>query len=172
MSPWLIIVGIMLVFGVLFYLQRRKKAADKLKPHPWTVYLDRFTPAHIPYDVDRATGRQYAADLKDAYLELWENLGNIYEKKNPPPSCVTEIMLTHSEVLPDHPHVVWYAPHGPIGLRIQPGMGRWYAGEMHNVFRYQLYGMGRIYLDDYEPTPREVEQYADAVAFINEAFKE
>jgi len=30
----------------------------------------------------------------------------------------------------------------------------------------------RLILDDYEPTPREVAQYADAVAFINETFKE
>ena len=172
MNPWLIIVGIMLIFGVLFYLQRRKKAADKLKPHPWTVWRNLFCPVHVPADVSVEQGQRYAADLAAAYSRLWENLGNIYEKKNPPPPCVTEIMLTHDEVAPGHPRVVWNAPHGPIILRIRPDMVFWYAHEMHNVFRYQLYGMGRIYLDDYEPTQQEARQYADAVAFINETFKE
>ncbi len=165
MIGWIITVAAIAAFGYMLYRMQKSKAEDRLKPKPWTVWLDLFPPVHFPDDIDEVDGRAIAVELKEASTVLWAALVGIYNYKAGT-IPVEEIAVVHDYSKP----VEWLAPHGGIRLRIQDDMMWQYAHELHNVFRYQAFGMARIYLTEFDPTAQEIEQYEAAVAYINKEF--
>ena len=130
------------VFVYLLYRQRKKQANDTRSHH--IVLLDGFPVVHIPISLPRDDAEAIAGNLQAAYNAAWKEMGVIYGVE-PRPAPIAVIGTSLFAVDPEHPHVLWPAPRDKMFLKVQVGMYYWFVRELHNIFRYQLYGMQHIY---------------------------
>ena len=136
---------IALILGGLAYLiyrQRKKKAADTRSHH--TVLIDGFPIVHIPISLSREKAEQIANKLRYTYVKAWAQMTKIY-KADPGAMPIATIGSSLFEVDSKHPHVMWIMPRDKVFLRVQPSMYHWFAGELHNMFRYLMHGTQWIY---------------------------
>ena len=152
-------------FAIAFAVQRRKKVADKLKPKPPECRLPLFPMVHGTFDFTKGDLYLLAKRLRRVYFGAWKEFGRIYNIRDPHPLAVSRIYVKKEAILPDHPHVVWNAPRGSLGLRVQAGMEYWFAGELHNVFRCSQFGVNHI---NKTKNPADAARAARAQAWIEE----
>ncbi len=167
LAGWLVLVAII---AACIFAYTRVKRRQVRPPTVYAVRLDGFAAVHLPIRIPHNDGVALANRLRDIYVSLWAELSLIYDT-TPLPLFITDIALVDGEVEPGHPHVVWHAPALKMRARVQETLPFWFAGELHNVFRYQKFGMGRIYLSDYKPTEDERRRYYAAMTFIKERWR-
>jgi hypothetical protein len=138
---WVAIAAIAIVFGWLFYRQRRAKATDTRSHH--ICQRDGYPDVHVPQPIDRDGAEKIAHLLRNVIDNAWKEFTSIYYYA--PLLPLVTIGMSRSEVHPDHPHVLWIMPRDKLFLRLQVGMAYYLAGELHNVFRYLLHGPNGIY---------------------------
>ncbi|MCK5021490.1 MAG: hypothetical protein KAS32_31045, partial [Candidatus Peribacteraceae bacterium] len=83
-------------------------------------------------------------NLRGAYNAAWKEMGTVYGVE-PRPAPIAVIGTSLFAVDPEHPHVLWFAPRDKVFLKVQPTMYYWFVQELHNMFRYQMFGMEWIY---------------------------
>ncbi len=129
---------------VVFVLQRRRKANQV--PKHYVVLVDGFPITHVPREAAATMeeARGYVVGLKEAYRASWAVFNGIY-KQSTREAPIDNIGMSMGPVHEDHPEVVWFAPTSRMRLRFQPSMRYHFAGELHNMFRYNLYGITYIY---------------------------
>ena len=165
---WIAVAIIFIVFGYLFWRQRKNKA-EHVSTHWPPIPVEGFGHVSVPKhyapegdDLDLRpltieTAELIAHKLKDVQKKVWMMcIGNYtipvsvmdrMGEHNALGWCVdkTGITMFPSAMPEDHPFVVWHGPHGPIHLLFQDEMYYWYAHEVHNVFRYVIRGWTQIY---------------------------
>jgi hypothetical protein len=115
-------------------------------PSHHIILLDAFPVTHVPIGavLDRAEARGVVEGLKAAYRASWRALTGIYgETVREAP--IDTIGMSLDPVHKDHTNVVWFAPTSKMRLRFQDSMYFHFVGELHNMFRYNLYGIEWIY---------------------------
>ena len=144
MIGWSLVALFIAIIVVAFVLQRRRKA-NKERSH-YIILLDAFPATHVPLGavVDRSEARGVAQALKVAYRASWAALTGIYG------SSVREIPIgtigiTMGPVLENHSEVAWLIGTGKVLLKFQDRMYYWFVAELHNMFRYNMYGMDWVY---------------------------
>lgn len=142
---WVAVVFVVVAFILAFVKMRLKKRADRLKPRPPVCRLPLFPPVHGTIAVGQHEVDTWAKRLRRIYFEAWEEFGLIYGIGDPHPLAVSRIFLTLDEVRPDHKHIMWSLPRGPITARVQDTLPFHFAGEIHNVFRCSQFGPTNIY---------------------------
>jgi hypothetical protein len=127
-------------FIVLFVLQRRRKARH-VSAH-YVVLVDGFPVTHVPREavVSMSEARRYVVGLKEAYRASWAAFRGIYSTTTWE-APIDTIGMSLGPVHKSHPEVVWFAPTSKMRLRFQDSMCYHFAGELHNMFRYNLYGI-------------------------------
>ena len=140
MIPWLIIALVAVVFAVVFVAQRRSKA-EKIPSH-YVVLVDGFPVVHVPREavLTMKEARGYVVGLKEAYRASWAVFSDIYGKVTRE-APIDTIGMSVDPVHKTHPEVVWFAPTSKMRLRFQDSMYYHFVGELHNMFRYNLYGV-------------------------------
>ena len=161
---WLVVVAL-IAAGIYAYRIIKRRQAQP--PNVYAVRLPRFAAVHLPVSVPRDQGESFARQLCAVYGALWPALSRIYDV-TPRPLFIDDIALVDREVEPDHPHVVWPMPRPQMTARIQPALPFWFAAELHNIFRFQVWGVGRVKLKDFESTEDERRRYYEATKFIRE----
>jgi hypothetical protein len=146
MTPiWIgyIVAGLAILgFIVAFVVQRRKKATDTRSHH--TVLLDGFPIVHIPISLSREEAERISKKLRYTYVKTWAQMIKIYgEDVGEMP--IATIGSSLFEIDPEHRHIKWPMPRDKVFLRVQPSMYYWFAGELHNMFRYLLHGTQWVY---------------------------
>ena len=139
---YLLVPASLSFFAWKLYVMRKKSAHDSRTHH--IITLDGFPLTHVPVALEREEAQRVAEDLRDTYTRTWAALDRIYGH-TARPLPVHTIGCTMGVVRVDHLHVMWLVGSGKIYLRVQDGMYRWFALELHNVYRYLLHGMGGIY---------------------------
>ena len=139
---WLATAAIFIGFGWMFYRQRRKKATDERNHH--IILLDGFPIVHIPVSRTRSDAESLAQALQGAYKLSWAQMGTLYGVDYRP-AGIDVIGVSDGIVREDHKHVMWLVGRGKVFLSLQPTMVYWFVRELHNIFRYQLYGINHIY---------------------------
>ena len=165
---WLAVAVIAVAFTAAFVAQRRRKAADHLKPKPPECRLPLFPMVHGTFDFTKGDLYILAKGLRRIYFEAWRKFGRIYGIDDPHPLAVSRIYVKKEAVLPDHPHVVWNAPRGSLGLRVQPDMEYWFASELHNVFRCSQAGVAHI---SKPKNPADAARAVKVQAWIEEEYR-
>ena len=143
---WLAFGMVVVAFALAFVKQRMKKKADRLKPKPPVCRLPLFPEVCGTLDFSQEQINLLAKKLRETYFLLWEEVGTIYGIPNPHPISVSTILLSPDLIEDEHPHIVWRAPRGVLEARVQPGLVRWFALELHNVFRCSQFGVNHIYV--------------------------
>ena len=136
MNPWLIIAGILLIGAVLFYLQRRKKA-NQLPSHH-IIQQDGFPDVHVPVALSRTEADEIARELRRVYKEAWLVITAIYVYRGGEQMPISVIGLSMDEIEPDHKHIRWIGDR--IHMRYQEDMYFHFAGELHNMVRFYVWG--------------------------------
>ena len=139
--PGFAVSGILIaVFVYLFVLQRRRKARQV--PSHYVVLVDGFPVTHVPREavVSMSEARRYVVGLKEAYRASWDVFKGIYGKVTRE-APIDTIGMSLDPVHESHPEVVWFAPTSKMRLRFQDSMYYHFVGELHNMFRYNLYGI-------------------------------
>jgi hypothetical protein len=134
----LLIVVILGIFGYMIYEQQRRKAEDTRSHHK--ISLSRFPTVDVPVALSRVKAKSIARKLKRTYLHTWDALAEIY---NVGPivraAPIAKIGMSMDPVdPPKHPHIRWTGD--AVHIKVQPEMYYHFAGELHNMFRYYLYG--------------------------------
>lgn len=150
---WLGLAFGLLILGFICYGWSKRN--QKKGKGPWQFIFQGFGIVSVAREIPRfdgrpakqvteATARVVANQLVTTYRETWAECRRIYKhgKLNWP---VERVAVVGGMVEPDHPEVVWPAPVPMIKIRLQDDMNFWFAGEIHNVFRYTLYGINHIY---------------------------
>jgi hypothetical protein len=141
----LIITAVLVAAFVVVFVQQRRRKANQVPKH-YVVLVDGFPVTHVPREAvaTMEEARGYAVGLKEAYRASWAAFKGIYgESTGEAP--IDTIGMSVNPVHKSHPEVVWFAPTGKMRLRFQPTMRYHFAGELHNMFRYNLYGIEYIY---------------------------
>lgn len=141
---WLVVILVIAAFIVVFVAQRRRKARQVPSHH--IILLDAFPVTHVPVGavLDRAEARGVVESIKEAYRATWAALKGIYgvTVREAP---IDTIGMSLGIVSKNHHNVVWFVPSSKMRLRFQDSMQYHFAGELHNMFRYNLYGIEWIY---------------------------
>ena len=144
MIGWIALAVIVVAFTLALVKQRMKKA-NKAPSH-YVVLVDGFPTTHVPREAvpTMQEARAVVVMLKEAYRASWAVLEGIYDKpmREAP---IDTIGMSLGPVHKDHPEVVWFAPTSKMRLRFQPSMYYHFAGELHNMFRFNLHGIEYIY---------------------------
>jgi hypothetical protein len=148
MSPlWLgfVVSGILIAVFVYLFVQQRRRKANQVPKH-YVVLVDGFPATHVPREAvaTMEEARGYVVGLKVAYRASWAVFKGIY-KQSTREAPIDNIGMSMGPVHESHPDVVWFAPTSRMRLRFQPSMRYHFAGELHNMFRYNLYGITYIY---------------------------
>ena len=169
MIGWLITALVIAGFIAAFVAQRRRKA-NSASTH-YVVLVDGFPVVHIPREAaaSASEARGYVVGLKEAYRASWAAFNGIYDA-SAREAPIDTIGMSLDPVHKDHPEVVWFAPTSKMRLRFQDSMRYHFAGELHNMFRYNLYGIEWIYRTK---DRKDTERYVEALAWVEkEYFKE
>ena len=145
MIPGLILTAVLLAaFVVVFVLQRRSKA-NSIPAH-YVVLVDGFPVTHVPREavVSMKEARGYVVGLKEAYRVSWAVFSGIYNESTRE-APIDTIGMSVDPVHAEHPEVVWFAPTSRMRLRFQDSMRYHFVGELHNMFRFNMYGIEYIY---------------------------
>lgn len=159
-------LGIIALAFILYFIKRQLSKPDDRSHH--VILLNLFPVVHIPRELSREEAEKIANALRDVYVITWAKLSSVYNVSTYP-MPVSVIGSTMSEVSSEHPHILWLAPRDKVYLRIQDSMYYWFALELHNMFRYTLYGMGGIYPSEGGQGIHEAEK---AVKWIKEKYSE
>ena len=146
MIPWLVLALIAAVFAVVFVKQRAKKA-NKTSNH-YIVLVDGFPITHVPTDgvSSRKEARASVVKLKEVYKTAWHIMSEDYGVVDPREAPIESIGMSTAPVHPEHNEVVWFAPTSKMRLRFQPSMYYHFAGELHNMFRFNMHGVKWIHI--------------------------
>ncbi|MHC4371005.1 MAG: hypothetical protein ACYSW8_25630 [Planctomycetota bacterium] len=134
------LAGMMVAGGVyMFVRQRRKKANEPPDDLIGPIPIDGFAYCHVPIDLELHMTVLYELEaIRDA---VWSICKETYKFEPKSPFwVVSKVALCWEEIEAAHPHVEWDPPAGRIRLRIQKNMNWHFAGEVHNVFRWMMYG--------------------------------
>ncbi len=139
-------VAVLAAIGYGFWHIRKKKAQDTKQSY-WVE-----TPSlhvSVPVRISVSMGEVVAASLHEANVDLWPKFAALYGIKEPR-RVIGLVRLIDEPLSEDHPEVIWHTSTNAIRLRVQPGMIRWFALELHNAFRAAAFGYGHIYatMDD------------------------
>lgn len=133
----------------------------------WTILLDGFPIVHIPSAHPRDKAWNIASLLKLTYTLVWDRLLSAYSG-GPESAAIAVIGCSDGVVDESHPNILWPAPRDKIFMKVQPTMYYWFARELHNVFRYQIYGIRNIY----KPVnDQDAKTIADVEAWIDETYR-
>jgi len=151
------------VFGYLLYrMHQRKKHQQRISYYVTTTSLW----VSIPSDVPQEQGEKIANDLDDSRRTLWQRLSHIYGKV-PRSMYVGTVFVVHGTVHEDHPLVMWYTGNEKLRLSLRNDMMRWWLLELHNVYRYGIYGHEGVYLPENAPAQEQL-RYALAVRYCED----
>lgn len=145
MTLGLIVTAVLLAaFVVVFVLQRRRKARDT-SAHYAIATVDGFPITHVPKEAVASVeeAREVVVKLKEVYVTSWAAFSGIYGKVTRA-APIDTIGMSLGPVHPKHENVVWFAPSSKMRLRFQDSMYYHFAGELHNMFRFNLYGIKYI----------------------------
>jgi hypothetical protein len=145
---WLLILAVVAALAVLMYRIHKGKQSPRTSYHVTTPTMHVSVPSDIPKD----EGDILAHKLEAARFEVWRKLIKIYGE-TPRDYVIRTLYLVHGNAAEGHPYVVWYAPSHIVRLSIRDDMLRWWVLEVHNAFRYAVYGMERIYLGSTSAPP-------------------
>ena len=147
MIGWIALALILTAFTLAFVKQRMNKAEEKLNPSHYVTLVDRFPVTHVPREAvaSMEEAREAVVGLKEAYRATWHVMSEEYGVVDPREAPIDTIGMSLGPVHEDHPEVVWFAPSSKMRLRFQPTMRYHFAGELHNMFRFNLHGIKHIY---------------------------
>jgi len=153
-------VAVLAAIGYGFWHIRKKKAQDTKQS-----YWIETSSLHVSVQstISPAAGEIFAAELHKANVDLWPKFSALYGIKEPR-RVIGLVRLIDGVLTEDHPHVLWHTGTNAIRLRVQPGMVRWFALELHNAFRAAALGYGHIYAtmnDDDRNHAIEAQKYID-----------
>jgi hypothetical protein len=142
---WLAVAVIATAFAAAFVAQRRRKANKK--PSHYVVLVDNFPVTHVPRKAVESMedAREVVVGFRGVYRASWAVFGGIYNESTRA-APIDTIGMSLGAVHPTHPNVVWFAPTSKMRLRFQDSMHYHFAGELHNMFRFNLYGIEYIHL--------------------------
>ena len=139
---WVALVVVVAAFVYLLRKQIKQRKDERANPVSWSVYgYKRFPYTTIPIDVSRERGYEIIARLNDIFEELWPELIRAYDETPKGYGFVT-LHLIHGVPHPQHPHIVYHQGPGIITAKIEPQLPIYWAGELHNAFRYVI-GAGK-----------------------------
>jgi hypothetical protein len=123
----------------------------------WFVYWNHFRKGTRvesglagPYQIDGFADCHYPENLgewKTELLKLVDIRNDVFRYcefayANESRWIVPKVTLIFGKPRKDHPNVMWSRSGDRIVLRIQPDMYWHFAGEVHNVFRFGIWGPG------------------------------
>ena len=164
---WAILCIVVIVFTTVFIAQRRSK--DAPRSH-YIVLLDAFPATHVPAGAVESMeeARRVVSLLKEAYRASWAVMSRIYEELDAREPPIEVIGMSTAPVHTHHPDVVWFAPTSKMRLRFQDSMYYHFAGELHNMFRLNLYGITYMYT---AKNPKDAKRMAKVSAWIEEKYR-
>ena len=144
MIGWLLTALVIAGFIAAFVAQRRRKANQVPLHH--VILVDGFPVTHVPLQAVSGVleAQGVVEQLKVAYRASWAALTGIYGatvREMP----IDVIGMSTDPVSKKHPEVVWFVPTGKMRLRFQKAMYYYFVGELHNMFRFNMYGIEWIY---------------------------
>ena len=145
---WIALALILTAFTLAFVKQRMNKTEEKLNPSHYVVNtVDDFPTTHVPREAVASFADAEAAvvALDKVYDYAWAMFGEFYSAPFERSAPIDTIGMSLGPVHPDHKDVVWFAPSSKMRLRFQPTMRFHFAGELHNMFRFNLHGIKHIY---------------------------
>jgi hypothetical protein len=165
---WAVLAIIVIVFTTVFIAQRRSKK-DQTRSH-YVVLVDAFPVTHVPVGAveDYQAARRVVVRLKEAYRVSWAVMSRIYEELDAREAPIDTIGMSLGPVHNQHPDVVWFAPTSKMRLRFQDSMYYHFAGELHNMFRLNLYGISYM---STAKNPKDAKRMAKVSAWIEEKYR-
>ena len=146
MIAGLIVTAILLAAFVWAFVAQRGRKASDTRSHYAVASVYGFPITHVPREAVSSPeeAREVVVGFKRVYRKVWSEFSLIYgvETRAAP---IDTIGMSLDPVHPDHEDVVWFAPTSKMRLRFQDSMHYHFAGELHNMFRYNLYGIKHIY---------------------------
>lgn len=143
MTGLLIVLGLFAIWGLLFYLQRRRKANQK--PHMWREIRGGLGVVEVTRDVSEEEAIFIANRLQLVKAKVYAICLDVYPyNDNRYIGLVGHIGVANVAPSPEHPVVSFSASADDILLRLDPGMYYEFARECHNVFRYRMHGRAYI----------------------------
>ena len=149
--PWLVLVAALALVGLFFWYRSRSRGGSE---GAFTYLFDGMGSVHITrthtdtqgveHPVAKETADRAAHRFFEVYERTWRECTKVYGwgRQHWP---IETVAVVDGIVHKAHPHVMWNAPLPRVWVRLQVGMLRWFALEVHNIFRYHLHGMNHIY---------------------------
>jgi hypothetical protein len=159
---WLAFLTVIL--GFVYLLNKMHNRKDKKASQ--MVMVEGFPLTHMPVEMSREEAESIVHKLKASYLAVWAKCAEVYGavKWTLP---ISMVVGRYEDINENHPLVEWYAPHGPLYLKIHGQMFYYFAAEVHNCYRCALRGVNHIY----ETVDDEDQKLAESVDFwISDSF--
>jgi hypothetical protein len=134
---WLWLAFMLAAVAATWVWHTRRKARTSEESNLERFSIDGFADCHYPTGVAGVVMLLRLAMIRDEVMAHCED--TYYSQQD---WIVPKVALIFGEPSEKHPNVEWSRAGDRIVLRIQDGMYWHFAGEVHNVFRYGMHGVG------------------------------
>jgi hypothetical protein len=162
---WLGATILIVGYFVVRYYFLKKQAEPSLNGLSGPYGIDGFADCHYPEDL--AEWKTELLKLVDIRDNVFEHCAMLYSTTEE--WIVPKLALVYDTLDETHPNVFWSRSAGRIVLEVQDDMYWHFAGEVHNVFRFGMYGPGS---DRTTYSPQDCRDAAMIQKWIRERYKE
>ena len=166
---WLgwVLAGVMVATTVWAFWRQRKKRTEGGWDNGLTgpIPIEGFADCHYPEDLDEWESKLLTlVDVRDNVMQHCTAVYATTERW-----IVPKLALVYDTLDEKHPNVFWSRAGDRIVLKVQDDMYWHFAGEVHNVFRFGMYGPGS---DKKTYSPQDRKDALAVRAWVAERYKE